>query len=74
MYDLINWLFKSLKAHIVLYLEKESGSDIETWSVNRLLKKGTSLWKKYAENVRQKLVPDPFLVLANIQNSQYLEN
>ena len=30
-------------------------------------------WKKYAENVQQKLVPDPFLILANTQKSQYMQ-
>ena len=30
----------------------------------------TFLWKKYAENVHQKLVPEPFLIFGNVQNSQ----
>ena len=39
-------------------------SDNETWSIDRVSNKEI-FWKKYAENVHQKLVPDSFLVLAS---------
>ena len=29
------------------------------------IKEGTFLWKNYAKDVHQKLVPDPFLILVN---------
>lgn len=47
VYDLINWQNKNLKIHIVLYLEKESRSDIKTWSMDRVCR---ILCIKYAEN------------------------
>ena len=31
----------------------------------RVLNKEKNFWKKMAENVYQKLVPDPFLILVN---------
>ena len=37
--------------HFVWYLEKEKSYNIETLS---------TLWKNYAENMKQKQVPDPF--------------
>ena len=60
VYDIIN-----LITHFVLYLEKEKRYDIETLSFDRVNKYGTLLWKNYAENVHQKLVPDPFLILVS---------
>ena len=39
-------------------------SDIETLSIDRVLNT-TFLWKNHAENVHQKLVPDPFIILLN---------
>ena len=38
--------------------------DIETLSIDRVLNT-TFLWKNRAENVHQKLVPDPFIILLN---------
>ena len=49
IYDVINWLYKNLKTHLVWYLEKESGSDIETWSIDRVLNKRHYMGR-YAEN------------------------
>ena len=43
-------LTKNLMTHFVWYLEKE---------------KRTFLWKNHAENMYQKVVPDPFLMLVN---------
>ena len=43
-------LTKNLMTHFVWYLEKE---------------KRTFLWKNHAENMHQKVVPDPFLMLVN---------
>ena len=39
--------------------------DIEALSIDRLLYKKRFYGKIYAENVHQKLVPDPFLNLVN---------
>ena len=33
----------------------------------------TFLWKKYAENVHQKLLLEPFLIFGNVQNSQCMQ-
>ena len=46
-------------------LEKEKRYDIETLSIDRILNKKHFSWKHYGENVHQKLVPDPFLILVN---------
>ena len=36
VYDVINWLNKNLKTHIVWYIEKEIRSDIATWSIDKI--------------------------------------
>ena len=41
------------------------GWDIETLSIDRELNKEHFLWKNHAENMHQKLAPDPFLILLN---------
>ena len=41
--------------------------DIETSSIDRLLNKERFYGKNCAENVHQKLVPDPFLILVKKQ-------
>ena len=41
---------------------------IKTLSVDRVLNKEHFYMKNYAENIQQKLAPDPFLILLN--NSQ----
>ena len=48
--------------HFVWYLEKEKGYDIETLFIDGVLNKEHFYGKirKYAENMHQKLVPDPF--------------
>ena len=61
----INCLNKNLITHFVWYLEKEKRYDIETLSADRVLNKKTFLWKNHAEDVHQKLVPDPLLILVN---------
>ena len=38
-YGVIYWLNNNLKARTVWYLLKENRSDIETWSIDRLLNK-----------------------------------
>ena len=63
VYDIINCLSKKFIRHFVWYLEKEKRYDIETLSIDRVLR--TFLWKSHAENVHQKLVLDPFLMLVN---------
>ena len=40
-------------------------SDIATLSVDKLLNKEYFLWKNNAENVHQKLVSGPFLILVS---------
>ena len=53
VYDAINWLNKNLKADTVRYLERETRSDIETWSIDRVLSKahfyGRSIQKMCSE-------------------------
>ena len=44
VYDTINWLSKNLRTH-VWYIENESRSDIETWSIDRVVNK-----RVYARN------------------------
>ena len=61
VYDVISWLNKNLKTHIVCCLEEENKSDIETY---------WKILKDIAENVHQKLVPDPIVILVNSLNSQ----
>ena len=39
LYDVITWLNKNLKTHIVWYFVKETRSDIETWSTDRVWSK-----------------------------------
>ena len=52
VYDIINCQNKNLITHFVWYLEKEK----KVWHWNLSI---------HAENVHQKLVPDPFLILVN---------
>ena len=65
VYDVINSLNKSLITSFVWYLGKEKRYDIEILSTDRVLSKKKFLWKNDAENVHQKLVPYPFLILVN---------
>ena len=39
VYDVINWSNKNSETHIAWYLEKQTRSDIETWSIDRVLNK-----------------------------------
>ena len=64
IYDVINCLDKKFITYFVWYLEKEIRCAIETLSIDRELNKG-HLRKNHAENVYQKLVPYPFLILLN---------
>ena len=54
VYDVINWLKKNSKTHIVLHLDKENRSDTETWSIERVLNKekfnGKSMQKMCTKN------------------------
>ena len=56
-------LSRNTITHFAWYLEKEKSYDIETLSIDRTL--GTFLWKNHAENVHQKLVVNPVLILVN---------
>ena len=62
VYDVIICLNKNLITHFVWYLEKEIRCDIVHWWH---IKYGTFLCKNHAENVHQKLAPDPFSILLN---------
>ena len=62
--DIINWLDKSLSTHFVWYVGKEKRYDIETLPVDRVLNK-KHFMEYHSENVHQKLVPDPLLILVN---------
>ena len=39
--------------------------DIETLTINRVLNKEHFCWKNHVENVQEKLVRNPFLILVN---------
>ena len=45
--------------------------DIETWPIDRVLNKEHFYEKNHAENVQQKLVSDPFLILVNNQKQPF---
>ena len=63
--DVINCLKKNLIiTHFAWYLEKEESYGIESLSNDSVLN-NKHLWKNRAENLHQKLVPDPFLILVN---------
>ena len=47
-------------SYSVWYIEKEKRCDIETLSIDRELNKEHFYKKNHAENVHQKLAPDPF--------------
>ena len=65
VYGIVNCLNKNLITYFVWYLGKEKRYDIENLSIDRVLNKKTFLWKNHAENVHQRLVPDPLLILVN---------
>ena len=71
VYDIINCLNKNLITHFVWYLGKEKRCDIETLSIDRVLSKEHFWRENHAENVHQKLVPDPFLILVNNLNQPF---
>ena len=64
IHDIINWLNKKLKTHVIWYLEKERRSDIETWWIDRVLNK-EHLIENVCRKCAQKIDPDPFLILVN---------
>ena len=65
VYDVINCLIKNLNKRFCLIFWE--GKKVWYWNVVHWqnIKSGTFLWKNHAENVHQKLVPDPFLILVN---------
>ena len=65
VYDLIICLNKNLVTCFVWHLEKEIRCDIETLVTYIVLNTEDFYGKNNAENVHQKLVPDPFLILPN---------
>ena len=65
IYGVSNCLNENLITRFIWYLEKEIRCDIKTLSIDRELNKEHFLWKNHAENMHQKLAPDPFLILLN---------
>ena len=76
VYYVINYLNKDLVIwNFVWYFEREIRRDIEFLSIDRVLNRGTFLWKNHAENMHQKLVPDPFLTfLDNLKQPLHARN
>ena len=62
IYDVMNCLNKNSITHCVWHHEKEKRYDTETYSIDIIR---NILWESHAENVHQKLVPGPFLILVN---------
>ena len=58
VYDVINWLNKNLKTY-VWYLEEETRSYIETWSIDRVLRKDIFM-EKVCWKCTPKAGPRPF--------------
>ena len=58
VYYVITCPNKNLKTHIVWYLDKESRSDIETWSINRVLraKRTFKTWNVYFAQILTEVV------------------
>ena len=52
-YDVINCLNKNFMLYLV------------AWHRNLSIDRANAIWKTHAENVPQKLVPEPFSILAN---------
>ena len=65
VYEVIICLNKNLITRFVWYLEKEIRCGIETLAIDRVLNTKHFYGKNHAENVHQKLAPDPFLILPN---------
>ena len=64
IYGVTNWNTNNYKIHIVRYLKKQRQSDNETWSINQLIEYIACeifFLKNYAQNLVEKLLPDPFL-------------
>ena len=59
-----NCLNKNLLTHFVWYPEKEKRYETENLSIDRVLNK-EHFYGIHAENMHQKLAPDPFLILVN---------
>ena len=65
VYDVMNCLNENL-TNFVWYLEKEKRYDIGTLSIDRGVLNEEHLHEKnHAQNVHQKLIPDPILILVN---------
>ena len=58
-------LNKNLVTCFVWYFEKEITCDIEILAIDRVLDTEHFYGKNHAENMHQKLAPDPFLILLN---------
>ena len=63
-YKVVNCLNKNLITRFIWYIKKER-CDIETFVNWQVIKIRSICMKKYAENMRQKLLPGPFLILVN---------
>ena len=67
VYDVIICVNKNLTTCFVWYLEKEIRCDIESLAIDRVSRTYTEHFygKNHAENVHQKLAPEPILILPN---------
>ena len=65
VYDIINCLNKNSITNFVWYLEKKIRHDIETLSIDKELISNIFIKKNDAENMHQKLAPDPIFILLN---------
>ena len=65
VYDVRTCLNKNLITHFNWYLKKEKRYDIETLSIDRILRKDFFSWKNHAEIIHQNPVQESFLTLVN---------
>ena len=69
-YGVISCLNNNLITRFIWYLEKEKGYDIATLSTDIVLEKEHLYGKNNAENMHQKLIGDPVLILVNNPKQQ----
>ena len=67
VYFVIRCLNKNLITYFAWYLKKEKRCGAVTLSIDRLINKEYFLWKNHTENMHQRLVSDPFLILVSNQ-------
>ena len=65
---------RNLWTHIVWYHEKQRRSDIKIWLIDQVLNKKNFYGENYAENVQQKLVPDPLILISSSKQQLLARN